>query len=104
MKKPNCYECKFRTTIPGSAHSCCTVIKETAKELGMEESKAVSLEALISLGSAGIKSQSDQPAVKLNPHGVNNGWAAWPLDFDPTWVESCEFESPKKSENEKAIH
>ena len=105
MQKPNCYNCKFRTTVPGSAHSCCTVIRETAKELGMEDSRAVSLETLISLGHAEVKSQSDQSAVKLNPHGVKNGWAAWPLDYDPIWVESCEFESAKKGENnEEAVH
>ena len=104
MKKPNCYSCQYRTTIPGSAHSCCTVIRETAKELGMEDSRAASLETLISLGRANVKSQSDQPAVKLSQHGVDNGWAMWPLDFDPIWVESCEFESSKKEKDEKAIH
>lgn len=28
-------------------------------------------------------------AVRLNPHGVKNGWANHPMDFDPVWVEEC---------------
>jgi hypothetical protein len=25
--------------------------------------------------------------VTLNPHGVNNGWAMWPFEFDPCWIK-----------------
>jgi hypothetical protein len=102
MKKPNCYTCRFRTMVPGSAHSCCTVIRDTAKELGMEDAKAAALEAAIAFGGATVQGKNG-PAVKLNPHGVKNGWATWPFDFDPTWVDECEFES-KKTEDEKAVH
>lgn len=102
MKKPNCYTCRFRTTVPGSAHSCCTVIRETAKELGMEDAKAVLLESAVAFGKATITVNSAEPAVKLNPHGVKNGWATWPFDFDPTWVDSCEFETAKK--DEETVH
>ena len=28
--------------------------------------------------------------VKMNPHGVQNGWGCWPIDYDPIWVESCD--------------
>jgi len=27
--------------------------------------------------------------VKLDSHGVKNGWAWWPLNFDPIWVNEC---------------
>ena len=30
-----------------------------------------------------------KPMVSLNDHGVKNGWANWPLNFDPVWVEEC---------------
>lgn len=37
--------------------------------------------------------------VDLNPHGVKHGWATWPIDFDPVWVESCdEFMARKTGE------
>lgn len=32
---------------------------------------------------------NDQPVVLLNEVGVRGGWATWPIDFDPTWVEQC---------------
>ena len=31
------------------------------------------------------------PVVILNPHGVINGWAAWPFNFDQIWVSFCLF-------------
>jgi hypothetical protein len=29
------------------------------------------------------------PGVKFHQHGVNNGWANWPSNLDPTWLEEC---------------
>jgi hypothetical protein len=26
--------------------------------------------------------------IKLNPHGVKHGWANWPWNYDPIWIES----------------
>jgi hypothetical protein len=28
-------------------------------------------------------------SVYGNPHGIKNGWFAWPFNFDPVWLESC---------------
>lgn len=28
--------------------------------------------------------------VKMNSHGVRQGWCDWPLNFDPIWIESCD--------------
>jgi hypothetical protein len=28
--------------------------------------------------------------VTLNPHGMQRGWAYWPMNFDPLWVETCD--------------
>ena len=36
--------------------------------------------------------------VALNPHGVKHGWAYWPLNFDPIWIESCDSFKQKESE------
>ena len=28
--------------------------------------------------------------IKLNLHGLRNGWANWPHNFDPVWLDACE--------------
>jgi hypothetical protein len=28
--------------------------------------------------------------VELDKAGVANGWANWPLEFDPIWVKTCD--------------
>lgn len=34
--------------------------------------------------------------VKGNEHGIAHGWFAWPWNFDPIWLESCDgFEKAK---------
>jgi hypothetical protein len=27
--------------------------------------------------------------IVLNRHGYQNGWAFWPVNFDPLWIEQC---------------
>jgi hypothetical protein len=34
--KTNCYECRFKGSVPGSAHSSCNVIKQTSDEKAFE--------------------------------------------------------------------
>lgn len=84
-----CYSCKFRGTVPGSAHSSCNLVKEMAKDSAIDSGQVAALEIAFLTGKAKIKTEDDEEAIKLNPHGVKNGWANWPLDFDPIWVESC---------------
>ena len=36
--------------------------------------------------------------VKLNPHGVRNGWCSWPINFDPIWVDECDGFAALQSE------
>ena len=87
----DCYKCKFRGSVPGSAHSSCNVIRQAS-----DIEKARELELLIAGGQVSLTDQDDNPIVKLNPHGVKSGWAMWPLDFDPTWVDSCGFFKEKE--------
>lgn len=86
----SCYKCKYRGTVPGSAHSSCTVIRST------QEEKAEMLELLIAGGQLVLTDQDDNPIVKLDEYGIKSGWANWPLDFDPTWVDSCGFFKDKE--------
>lgn len=81
-----CYNCKFRGNLPGSAHSRCNVISSSGDD------KSDTLEMLIVSGLYSITNKNTgEPIVKLNNYGVKNGWADWPINFDPVWVESCEF-------------
>ena len=87
----NCYNCVFRGNVSGSAHSCCNVIKNIVED----QAEAKMVELLIASKSLmlGFKDKTTQETthiVELNPHGVKNGWASWPLDFDPIWVEKCQ--------------
>lgn len=41
-------------------------------------------------GSAHSQCSKHSAFVNLNNHGVQSGWAFWPYDFDPVWVDSCD--------------
>jgi hypothetical protein len=33
--------------------------------------------------------------IEFAAPGIRNGWAIWPVNFDPTWLERCDgFEAP----------
>jgi len=83
----NCYKCQFKGSVPGSAHSSCGLIKAMLK--GMPDDKIASMEVMLMLGQAKLSS-NDEDLIVLDPHGVKNGWADWPFDFDPVWVQKCE--------------
>ena len=82
--KPNCYDCKYRGTIPGDAHSCC---KYPGTETGL----------LDFFTEANMKLLKELK-IKANPHGVRNGWFMWPINFDPVWLENCEGFKQKRSQ------
>lgn len=62
----NCHECQHHETNPGDCHLTC--------RKGIDEV---------------FKGANPTLQVKLNPHGVKMGWAYWPLNFDPIWVQEC---------------
>lgn len=82
-----CYTCKFRGTVPGSVHSSCKVIPED---------KAFKLALLYLSGRQLLITSEDkppEPLIELDSHGISNGWATWPIDFDPVWVSNCKLYS-----------
>lgn len=96
-KKLNCYDCKFRGRVPGSAHSSC-------KHPAVTGEKEDPLAELFALGGYPVGILMDA-AVKLdiqaNAHGVRSGWFAWPYNFDPVWLENCNgFEAREVSKDE----
>lgn len=76
--KHNCYTCKHRRNVPGSAHSSCQIED-------LDERILTILAIEVARAGGNFKN------IKLNGHGMLNGWAFWPLDFDPVWVEHCNF-------------
>jgi len=89
----NCYKCKFREDAIGSAHSVCKGLRAKAKDPNHPD--VVKLEVACAFGGVQVM-VFGADAVKINPHGKRNGWANWPLDFDPTWITECGLYERKK--------
>ena len=84
-----CYGCRHRRDIPGDAHSRCV-----HPDLGGND-PLKELAGLLDIAS-GDMSLATKMGVRLDAHGVLNGWANWPYNFDPIWIKCCEkFEKLK---------
>lgn len=86
--KPNCYECKFRRDIPGSAHSACA-------HPGIADQKNSPLAEMMAIFASVRRATPMQGVSKTlhvrgNPDGVRRGWFCHPWNFDPVWLESCD--------------
>ena len=94
IDKPNCYECKYRGTIPGNAHSCCN-----HPELGGKSDNQFSAMAATMTGK--YLAAEAKLNVVGDPHGIKSGWFCWPANFDPVWLLACNgFEAKIKKEKE----
>ena len=71
-----CYKCKYRGDVPGSAHSSCN--HPYIQQYAMKAFEALN--------------------IRANEHGVNSGWFIWPYNFDPTWLENCDGFKEKEKE------
>jgi len=95
MSKPNCYKCKFRGSVAGSAHICCE--HPSVSEAKNDPMLAV-MGIFASVGRvAPIMANSNKLNVKGNSHGIKNGWFNFPYNFDPVWLESCDGYKQKES-------
>lgn len=41
-------------------------------------------------GDAHTRCNNPKANVEGNEIGIKNGWFLWPLNFDPTWLISCD--------------
>lgn len=92
--KPDCYECEYRSSVPGDAHSSCNhpAFKEIVKD-----PIAQMLGIFASIGRvASIQGQAEGIVVKGNKYGIQNGWFNHPFNFDPCWLEECTGFKQKK--------
>ena len=80
----DCHNCKFVGNVPGSTHKSCTLVEDSAARLLLTSG---SLEITVTDKKTGEKS----PAIEVNDWGRSHGWADWPLQFDPIWIDKCVF-------------
>jgi hypothetical protein len=95
VKENNCYNCRHRCDVPGDAHSTCRHPK--AQNDNPERSIVDLLRRLSKGGQITDFMVLSSMGVKLKEHGVKHGWANFPYNFDPIWVEECK--SFEKLEN-----
>ena len=81
-----CWECKQSRTIPGDCHASCAHPKS-----GFEggDPLAAIIAMLASARKLPVAAPSADLGITLNEHGVRHGWAFWPVNFDPIWVDTC---------------
>ena len=86
-KKFDCWKCEYRGAVPGSAHICCK--HPSLKELHDN----ATLQMLAIFGSVGrvppFALSSKELNIKGDSYGMQMGWFNFPLNFDPTWLVSC---------------
>ena len=76
-KKPNCYECEYKRTIPGDSHVQC-VHPESATP-----------DAQMTFIIGGDRYTSGNLTISAKEIGINQGWFMWPINFDPVWLKKC---------------
>ena len=87
MEKPNCFKCKYRGKVPGSAHSSC---KHPDARLESADPMVKMMAIFASVGrTPPIMQNTEKMGVKGNPHGISKGWFNHPFNFDPVWLEEC---------------
>ena len=76
-----CYDCKYRGTIPGNAHSRCDhpEVSQDSNPFG----------ALMDMMDGKNIKAMEKLEIKGDRYGMKNGWFMWPANFDPTWLENC---------------
>ena len=82
----DCYNCRYRGTVPGDAHSCCCYPGNAY--------------GLFDFFSENNKRNMKKLNIKINRYGFSQGWAFWPNNFDPVWIENCDgFDSKKEKKH-----
>lgn len=86
----NCHECKHCRNLPFDAHNSCG---HPVLSNGLEWLAALSVHTTAEFKPFGLS---------VSEHGLRNGWANWPINFDPVWVNSCnQFQAKGGEEHEE---
>lgn len=81
-KAPDCYKCRWRGVLSFSCHSKC----QHPKAQQGHDDLSSTLRTI--LGSK-HPSVENKLGVRGKSHGIKHGWFAWPHNFDPVWLLSC---------------
>lgn len=85
----NCHKCIHHGTLSGDAHLCCWHPKS-----GLQGADPLAALVGTFFGKRGgrVVGEDGMQAlgIRLDARGVRHGWANWPFNFDPVWVEACE--------------
>ena len=97
----NCWSCKWKGEVPGSAHVRCMHPKLAPFYEALDKNPM--LELGLMLGSVGrgpkLVTGENPLNVRGDPDGIRNNWFNWPYEFDPTWLENCDgYEVKEKVE------
>lgn len=83
-----CWDCKYRGSVPGSAHVCCN--HPSLREINKDP--LLKLSSILA-GVGRMPSISIEPKelnIKASEHGKRMGWFNFPMNFDPVWLENCD--------------
>ena len=89
-QRPNCYKCIYRRNIGGDAHSSCSHPKTGGSDN--------SFEALMSF-YVGLGGPAKELNITADEHGITSEWFAWPLNFDPIWLRTCDGYTEKDNKD-----
>lgn len=78
----NCQACRHRRSLPYSHHSSCEALPLPAAIKAMALAMHADQTVYRAIG------------VTISAHGFKHGWACWPVDFDPIWIEDCQYFDP----------
>lgn len=73
----NCYSCKHKCNVPGDSHISC----------GQPNIRSQAMIISIAVLTGNSKVLEDFLNVRFNPHGVQNGWFNYPMNYDPIWMD-----------------
>lgn len=86
--RPDCYTCRHRGSVPGSAHSCCN--HPLSREGTAPESSLLAVFASVGRINPVVNiSGAIKLGIKANRYGIARGWFNWPYNFDPNWLLEC---------------
>ena len=87
----DCHNCKHVGNVAGSAHRCCNhPVKEAAiPAILLRAAQGMMSETPLGTLFNKYTGEEISPVIKINPIGIEGGWALWPLNFDPCWIETC---------------
>jgi len=81
-EKPDCYKCKWRGEVKGSAHSCCNHPKVIKNKDSLIKLLMTAQDISKFQMGAGLK-------IKADEYGIKKGWFIYPYNFDLVWLEEC---------------